>query len=126
MPTAAEFEEAARRFDEAARLAEQAAQRPQRSLDPQTIWGGRVTHQVNDVVRRSRSDGGKVAAQLRSMATECRRRAQVAMSVASSWESYDRSYASYEAQLDAYNNGSSDYQPTPPSPPASGPNWVEL
>jgi hypothetical protein len=126
LPTQVEFEQAARRFEEAARLVEQAGQRPQRAMGPRTMWGGRVTAQTNDVLRRSRADTGRVASQLLSMAAECRRRAAVTGSVASDWAAYDSAYASYESDLAAYNDGAADVAPTPPSAPPAGPGWAEF
>jgi len=85
-----------------------------------------MARQVNDVLQRSTADTGRAAAQLRSVAAECRRRAGVAGSVALSWDSYDADYSKYEARLVEFNDGVTDVEPVAPQAPDAGPGWVEF
>jgi len=126
VPTASEFMAAARRYEEAAQALRRAGRRPEASFGSRVMWGGRFSADVGDFVAELRSRSGVDAAGFESLAAECRRRAGVVEQASSAWDSYDAEFASYERQVEAYNNGDSDVEPTAPSQPASSPVWAEL
>ncbi len=135
MPTAAEYDEWGRWFsargDEMAGLLVSAMNDDLEDV----VTGGSLAVSVDVAIRASAANALTAAGQLRELADECARRAQVCRDYDSAMHEYEGRMAAYRSALGEYvqrveeaevgGGGYSGSPPWPPSEPARPETWVE-
>jgi hypothetical protein len=135
MPTAAEYDEWGRWFsargDEMSGLLV-----PALAADsPEVVTGGSLAVSVDVAIRASAANALTAAGQLRELADECARRAQVCRDYDSAMHEYEGRVAEYRSALGEFvqrveeaetaGGGYPGSPPWPPSEPARPEPWVE-
>lgn len=127
MPTASQFDAAARALDEhAARLAV-LLQPVEAAMGPAVLRGGCLTAAVESAVVHGRAVAGSVHDHLAQLADEARSRAEVCRQAWAAAVAYDAARRSHVVEMGAWRDGG-EVGPPPALPrrPPTPPPWVEL
>ncbi len=118
MPTADQFERAARRFDGIADALGDLMSTTPRLFGPNTLAGGTLTLVADLTISTSTATATNAGQLVRDLADTCRRRADICRTYAAEVDSYQRALRQFEAE-----NSSLLQRPTRPRRPAT---WVEV
>lgn len=127
MPTAHEFDQAARQFDRAADEIELLLHSTPHPIDPDVLRGGMLTMLTDITISSSIATARAVADGLRRRADTCRERAEVCRAHADAVALYRMRVDAFADAMDAFDpTDPFTSPPTRPAPPPTPPAWVEL
>lgn len=123
VPTADQFETAARDFDDAAERVAGYSTGLVRSVDPGAIIGGPVADAIGDTVSALLDHAVVAGTRCAALADLCRDRARVCRDHDDAWRNYDIAFDEWQRHASAALP--SGYVGSPPRPPVRPAPWVE-